>query len=164
MPIHDLLLITATLLCGLTTGLVFAFMVVIMPGIRTLPDREFLRAFKVMDRIIQNNDPLFLLAWAGSVVALVAAGIMNFSVQAGTPRLLLIGAVAVYLLGVQLPTVVVNVPLNNQLQATELDTLDAVGLQQARAAFEPRWVFWNTFRTMVGLLTTILLLAVMYAR
>ena len=163
MAIDALLLITATLLCGLTTGLVFAFTVVIMPGIRTLPDRDFLRAFKVMDRIIQNNDPLFLLAWAGSVVALIAAGIMNFSVLAGTSRLLLIGAVLVYLLGVQLPTIVVNVPLNNQLQATELDTLDAAGLEQARAAFEPRWVFWNAFRTVVGLLTTILLLAVVYA-
>lgn len=162
MPIHDLLLIIATLLCSLTTGLVFTFTVVVMPGIRTLPDRDFLRAFKVMDRIIQNNDPLFLLAWAGSVVTLIAAGIMNFSVLAGPSRLLLIGAVAVYLLGVQLPTLVVNVPLNNRLQATELDTLDATGLQQARADFEPRWVFWNAFRTVVGLLTTTLLMAVMY--
>ena len=163
MPIHDLLLIIATLLCGLTTGLVFAFTVVVMPGIRMLPDRQFLRAFKVMDRIIQNNDPLFLFAWAGSVVALIAAGIMNFSVLAGTSRLLLIGAVAVYLLGVQLPTFMVNVPLNNRLQATELDILDAAGLQQARVAFEPRWVFWNAFRTVVALLTTILLIAVLYA-
>ena len=76
--------------------------------------------------------------------------------------LLLIGAVAVYLLGVQLPTFVVNVPLNNQLQATELDTLDAAGLQQARAAFEPRWVYWNAFRTVCGLLTTVLLLALLH--
>ena len=162
MPIHDLLLIIATLLCGLTTGLVFAFTVVVMPGIRTLPDREFLNAFKVMDRIIQNNDPLFLLVWAGSVVVLIAAGFMNFDELAGTPRLLLIGAVAAYLMGVQVPTFVVNVPLNNQLQATDLHALDTAKLQQARTAFEPRWVFWNAFRTVVGLLTTILLLAVVY--
>jgi uncharacterized membrane protein len=161
MSIHDLLLITATLLCGLTTGLLFAFTVVVMPGIRTLPDREFLRAFKVMDRIIQNNEPLFLLVWAGSVVALIAAGIMNFSVVAGTARLLLIGAVAVYLLGVQLPTFVVNVPLNNRLQATELDTFDATELQQARTAFEPRWVFWNRFRTAFGVITVVFLLGVL---
>jgi uncharacterized membrane protein len=162
MPIGHLLLLAATLLCGLTTGLVFAFMIVVMPGIRTLPDREFLRAFKVMDRIIQNNSPLFLLAWAGSMIFLIAAGIMNVTVLSGIPRLLLIGAVAAYLVGVQAPTFAVNVPLNNQLQALDLPSLDAAALREARAAFASRWVYWNTFRTVFGLLTTVLLLVVIY--
>jgi uncharacterized membrane protein len=157
-----LLLITATLLCGLTTGLVFAFTVVVMPGIRTLPDRNFLQAFKAMDRVIQNNDPLFLFAWAGSVVALIAAAVVHVPELDGLPRLFLLGAVAVYLVGVQLPTVVVNVPLNNQLQAADLPALDAAELQRARSAFEPRWVWWNAFRTVAATVTTAMLLAVLY--
>lgn len=162
MTISMLLLIAATLLCGLTTGLVFAFTVVVMPGLRTLPDREFLSSFKAIDRIIQNNDPLFLLAWVGSVILLIVAGIMNVAVLPGTPRLLLIGAVGSYLLGVQLPTFVVNVPLNNRLQAIELPALDAGALRKAREAFESRWLYWNAFRTVFGLLTTVLLLAVVH--
>ena len=50
-------------------GVVFAFAVVVMPGIRTLPDADFLRAFQVIDRVIQDNQPLFLLVWVGSIVA-----------------------------------------------------------------------------------------------
>ncbi len=157
-----LLLTTATLLCALTAGFVFAFSVVVMPGIRTLPDRDFLRAFKVMDRIIQNNSPWFVLVWAGSVVALIAAAVLNVPVLAGMPRLLLIGAVVLYVLGVQLPTFVVNVPLNNQLQATDLTILDAARLQQARIAFESRWVFWNVFRTVMGVLVAVMLLLVLH--
>ncbi len=156
-----LLLLLATLLCSLTTGFVFAFAVVVMPGFRPLPDRDYLRAFKAIDRVIQNNDPLFMLVWGGSVLLLIAAAIINPSGLEGTWRLWLIGAVVLYVVGVQVPTMVVNVPLNNQLQATDLDTLDAAEVQQARAAFEPRWVFWNWFRTVAGVLTTGLLLVLL---
>ena len=57
---------------------------------------------------------------------------------------------------------VVNVPLNNRLQAIELPALDAAALQMARETFESRWIYWNAFRTVFGLLTTALLLAVVY--
>lgn len=161
MSFNSLLLLIATLLCGLTTGFVFAFTVVVMPGLRTLPDREFLSAFKAMDRIIQDNDPLFLLAWAGSVLLLIAAAVVQGMELPGAHRLLLIGAVASYLLGVQLPTFAVNVPLNNRLQAVDLPALDAAALRRTRAAFEVRWVRWNAIRTVFGLVTTALLLALL---
>lgn len=161
-PLSTLLLIVAILLCGLTTGLVFAFTVVVMPGIRTLPDRAFLGAFKAMDRIIQNNDPLFILAWGGSVVVLIAAGLTHYSVLLGASKWLLISAVFVYLVGVQLPTFVVNVPLNNRLQAVDLMALDEAALRRERNVFESRWIFWNAFRTVCGLLTTVLLLIVLH--
>jgi len=59
MEIFQVTLIVATFLCTLVTGFVFAFAVVVMPGLRTLNDGEFLRAFQVMDRVIQNNQPVF---------------------------------------------------------------------------------------------------------
>lgn len=49
----------ATLLCSLVAGFLFSFAIVVMPGISDLNDREFLRAFQVMDRVIQNNQPVF---------------------------------------------------------------------------------------------------------
>ncbi|MEM8556241.1 MAG: DUF1772 domain-containing protein [Bacteroidota bacterium] len=158
-----LLLLAATLLCSLTTGLVFAFTVVVMPGIRTLSDRDFLGAFKAMDRIIQNNDPRFLLVWVGSVVTLIAATVVYAPALSGMPQALLFGAVALFFVGVQLPTFVFNVPLNNQLQALDLHTLDTAGLEAARAQFEARWIFWNAFRTACGVIATGILLTVLYA-
>ncbi|GAB5521233.1 MAG: DUF1772 domain-containing protein [Rhodothermales bacterium] len=132
-----------------------------MPGIRTLPDREFLQAFKAMDRIIQNNAPLFVMVWAGGLVLLAAAVFMNAGALEGLLKLLLIGAGMVYLVGFQLPTFMVNVPLNNQLQAVDLNAPEA-HLEHIRAVFEPRWVFWNSFRTVVGTVTTLALLLIIY--
>ena len=42
----------SALLCSLVAGFVFAFATVAMPGISSLGDRDFLRAFKVMDLVI----------------------------------------------------------------------------------------------------------------
>ncbi|NNF58944.1 MAG: DUF1772 domain-containing protein, partial [Rhodothermaceae bacterium] len=54
-------LLLATLLCALVAGFLFAFAVVAMPGIRDLSDGAFIQAFQGMDRIIQNNQPVFML-------------------------------------------------------------------------------------------------------
>ena len=164
MSVSLLLLCGATLLVSFTTGLVFAFAVVVMPGIRALPDRDFLRAFQAMDRIIQDNDPRFLLVWVGSVLSLIGVAIVQVPVLDGGPRSLLLGALALYLLGVQLPTFLANVPLNNQLQSLNLAELDGDAVAAARAQFEERWVFWNAFRTGCGVLTTGLLLATLVLR
>lgn len=39
--------------------------------------------------------------------------------------------------------------------------MDPAELSAARATFEIPWVFWNTFRTLWGLVTVALLLAAM---
>jgi uncharacterized membrane protein len=130
-------LVAAALLCSLSAGLVFAFAVVVMPGIRSLPDGDFLRAFQVMDRVIQENDPLFLLVWVGSVLTVVAALALAFGSLAGADRWLLLGAAVTYVVGVQVPTFAINVPLNNRLQALELDVLDQAPLRTARRVRGP---------------------------
>jgi uncharacterized membrane protein len=135
MEIQQAVLVAATFLSSLTAGLVFTFAVVVMPGIRSLPDRDYLRAFQVMDRVIQENDPLFLLVWVGSALAVVV--------------------------GVQLPTFAINVPLNNRLQALDLDVLDQAALGAAREAFEARWNRWNSIRTVLASLTALMLLIVL---
>ena len=73
MGIFEITLLVATLLCSLVAGLLFAFAVVTMPGLATLGDGEFLRSFQAIDRIIQNNQPVFLLVWMGSAVVLLAS-------------------------------------------------------------------------------------------
>lgn len=155
------LLIVAAVCVALVSGLVFTFALITMPGIKRLDDREFIRAFQVMDGIIQGNQPLFILVWAGSVVALLAAAILGFRQLDGLPQWLLIAAVVVYLLGVQLPTIRVNVPLNNQLQTLDVSTMDTAALSAARQEFEPRWNRWNTFRTMIAIVVTVLLMIVL---
>jgi uncharacterized membrane protein len=74
MNFFEISLVLSALLCALVTGFVFAFASVVMPGIQTLDDRDFLRAFKAMDLVIQRNQPLFMLVWVGSVLALAYQG------------------------------------------------------------------------------------------
>lgn len=151
-------IVVSTLLCSLVAGFVFAFASVAMPGIKSLNDHDFLQAFKAMDRVIQNSQPIFMLVWVGSVVASVISVLLSFWWLDGIDRLLIIFASAIYLLGVQLPTATINIPLNNQLQAQNLDTLTEPLLHETRNSFEPRWIRWNLIRTFFAILTSALLI------
>jgi uncharacterized membrane protein len=64
----------------------------------------------------------------------------------------------VYLFGVQLPTAVINIPLNSTVQSLEIDDMDETGLQAARRDFESRWNASNSTRTVLASLVSVLLL------
>ncbi len=138
-------------------GLVFTFAVIVMPGIRKLPDRSFIRAFQVMDGIIQNNQPLFLLVWIGSALALIASVLIGWRSLNGPGRLLILAALAVSILGIHLPTVTINIPLNNNIQRLDVATADDDRISAVRRDFEARWNRWNNIRTILAALVTFLL-------
>jgi len=148
----------AAFLCSLVAGFLLAFALVIMPGIRNLGDREFLRSFQEIDGVIQRGHPLFGLVWLGSVVVLVIGLALGVGQAGGFERMLLALSGGVYLLGVQLPTFIVNVPLNNELQALDVDVANESACRSARERFEPRWNRWNTIRTALAALTSALLI------
>ena len=158
--IFDRMLILATLLCTLNAGFLFAFAVVIMPGLKSLNDGEFIRAFQAIDGVIQRGQPLFILVWLGSAVALLIATILGFSRLDQPENGMLIIACIAYFIGIQISTVKFNIPLNNTLQ--KLDTLSAsdTRLSEARADFEASWNKWNKCRTLVAMGVSILLIIV----
>ena len=162
MGIFQAALILATFLCSLVAGFLFAFSVVVMPGIRRSADREFIRAFQEMDRVIQNNQPVFMLVWVGSVVTLIISAVFGIGQLGGIERSLLIFAALAYLLGVQLPTVTINVPLNNKLQTLDAVALDEKDLKKAREDFEPRWNRWNAIRAALSSLVSALLIILLF--
>lgn len=159
MDLLQIALTLATLLCSLVAGFVLAFAIVVMPGIRNLDDHDFLQAFKAIDRVIQTNQPIFSLVWLGSILGLVTAALIGMIQFDGVNRLLIGTAAAIYLLGVQLPTFTINVPLNNQLQMQKLDAMSDLALREVRVNFEPRWIQWNSIRTIFAILTSALLIS-----
>ena len=161
MDLFEIVLLLSALLCGLVAGLVLTFAIVVMPGIRSMGDRDYLMAFKVMDRVIQNNQPIFMLVWLGSAVAVLAATVMGFWRLEGLDRILLIVAGVIYIFCVQVPTVTINVPINNHLQTQDLDALSETQLGAIAETYDTRWVRWNTIRTIVATLTTVLLLVLL---
>ena len=158
MTLLSVVLMLAAFLCSVVAGFLFAFAAVVMPGIARLDDRDFMRAFQVIDRVIQNNQPVFVLVWVGSVLALLAAAVLGVRELRGADRLLVITAALVYFLGAQLPTVRINIPLNKELQRLELSTMNEVAQKRSRGDFERRWNRWNLVRTVCSSVASILLL------
>lgn len=161
MELFHLVVLVAAALCALVAGLLFTFAVVAMPGLEKLSDREFIRAFQVMDRVIQDRQPLFMVVWVGSVVALLVALAMGLLQQDGVTRGLLTAAAALYLFGVQLPTARVHVPLNNEIQTVEVEAIGEAEQKQARERFEAGWNRSNRIRTAIAVVTMMLLLVVL---
>ena len=161
MELIQTAVLLSALLCSLVAGLVLVFAIVVMPGIRTLGDRDYLKSFKAIDRVIQDNQPIFMLVWLGSVFVLLGSTILGIWRLEGLEQTLLIIACAVYILGVQLPTVTINIPLNNHLQSQDLDAMPESELLALAEKFNSRWLRWNTIRTVIAILTTVLLLALL---
>jgi len=126
-----------------------------------LGNLAFLKSFKAMDRVIQNNQPIFMLVWLGSAVVLLVSTVLGIWQLEGLDRILLVAACAIYLLGVHLPTITINIPLNNRLQSQDLDTLTTPALLEIMAWFESRWLRWNAIRTVLAIVTTVLLLVLL---
>jgi len=156
-------LIVSTLLCALVTGFIFTYAVVVMPGFAKLDDRDFIRAFQVTDGVIQNNQPLFMLAWVGSIVSVVVTMILGFIEHHGIERWTVIAIGFVYLLGVQGITIRVHLPLNNRLQRLEIDEMDPESLSKERNKFESRWNYFNNIRTLIAFAVSFSLMLFIYA-
>ena len=158
MDLFQLALMSSILLCSLVAGLLFGFAIVVMPGIAKLNDSAYLSAFKHMDGIIQNNQPLFILAWAGSMLSVMVTFILGMLNLIGTEMYLLMLASFLYFIGVQWPTFRINIPLNNSVQGLNLESLDESEAALSRVAFEIPWNRWNRVRTVNAVLTVSILL------
>ena len=164
MNILDISLIFSILTCSLVTGFIFTYAVVVMPGLSKLNDKEFIRAFQVTDGIIQNNQPLFMLIWVGSIIAILSSiliAIIFFGISE-TWLIILVGVV--YLLGVQGITISIHIPLNNHLQQVNIDELNAERLSEERIKFESKWNNFNIIRTIIAFSVSVILLLILAIR
>ena len=156
-PLHMTLLLSI-MFCSLVAGLLFGFTVVVMPGIAKLPDKEFLLAFKYMDGIIQDEQPLFILVWGGSILSVIITSVLGIMNLSGTHFYLLMIASVLYLLGVQLPTFRFNITLNNSLQNLDIEGLEDTEAAIFRTGFETPWNRWNRLRTANAIIAVLMLL------
>lgn len=141
-PVSTWLLIAATVVSGLAAGLLYAFAVAVMPGLRQVPDATFVSVMQSINTRIVN--PWFLATFLGAPLLAIAAVVSRFVVGGEGPRWPLLAGAALAVLSV-LITAAANIPLNNALDAA--GSLDPAG---ARAAFENGWVAWNVARAVVA--------------
>ena len=164
MDFLDISLIFSILSCSLVTGFIFTYAIVVLPGFSKLDDKEYIRAFQVTDEVIQNNQPLFMLTWIGSIISVLGAILASIlSPNLGeTWFIVLIGVV--YLLGVQGITITIHLPMNNHIKDLNLDELDDQTLSKERLKLETKWNYFNNIRTGVGFFVSLSLLLILTLR
>jgi len=164
MDMLDITLIFSITLCSLVSGFILTYSIVVMPGLSNLNDKDFLKAFQVTDAIIQNNQPVFMFTWIGSILAVLATIFVSL-VSIGFAETWLIVLVAfVYLLGVQGITVAIHIPLNNHIQRIKIEDLNDEALADQRQKFETKWNFFNYIRTSIAISVSVLLLILLTIR
>ena len=160
----DVALVFAAMTCSLVTGFIFTYAVVVMPGFSKLNDKEFLRAFQVTDGVIQNNQPLFMLTWVGSIISVLSViAISIFSLGFSEAWIIFIVGL-IYLLGVQGITISIHLPLNNRIQAIDINNMNDQSLNEERTKFETRWNNFNKIRTFIAFSTSLSFLLILIER
>lgn len=167
------ILLVTTFLCNIIFGEMLVFQTVVMPGIAKLDDGAYLRAFQVIDGVIQDNEPVFVFTWIGSVFGIVLTaicGVVLSDVVDSTDDVLntwqlagLIAATVAYLI-CQKTTFTINVPLNNRVKVLDVARMKDEEKAVEREHFQSKWVKWHFFRTvlfgLVALYLLVLLLVV----
>jgi len=164
MDLLDISLIFSITLCSLVSGFIFTYAIVVMPGLSNLNDKEFIRAFQVTDAVIQNNQPIFMFTWIGSIVSLLSTILISV-VSFGLSEAWLIVLISVfYLLGVQGITIAIHIPLNNHIQKVVIEELSDEAMTEERIKFERKWNYFNNIRTSISILISLLLLILLSLR
>ena len=135
-----------------------------MPGFSKLEDKEFLRAFQVTDGVIQNNQPLFMLTWVGSIISVLSVMVISI-LSLGVSEAWIIFVVGlIYLLGVQGITVSIHLPLNNHIQKIDTNNMNNQSLNEERTNFEMRWNYFNNIRTFIAFSASLSFLLILMVR
>ena len=164
MNFLEISLFLSVLFCALATGFILTYAIVVMPGLSKLDDKEFIKAFQVTDGIIQNNQPIFILIWLGSIISVFSTIIVSIFSLGILEAWLIIFTSVVYLLGVQVITITIHLPLNRHIQKIDINSTNPKTLSDERKNFEKKWNFFNNIRTGIALFVILIFLLILTIR
>lgn len=131
---------------GVMGGLFFAFSTSVMPALGRVGPTGGIAAMQAVNVVIQN--PLFFIAFFGPAllsILLVVAALLGWPV--GSPLAIYAGA-AFYLIGIMVITIIVNVPMNNALDAVDAASAEGAALW---STYLSNWTGWNHVRAIMGI-------------
>ena len=134
-----------------------------MPGLSNLNDKDFLKAFQVTDAVIQNNQPIFMLTWIGSMFHYLAT-IFTSLVSFGLSEAWLIVLVAFLFIRCTRYNDSKSIPLNNHIQRIKIEDLNDEVLADQRLKFERKWNYFNNIRTSIAISVSVLMLILLTIR
>ncbi|AKI01343.1 putative integral membrane protein [Hoeflea sp. IMCC20628] len=141
-------------------GVLLAFSDFLMRSFNLVTGQGGIESMQVLNVEIMRS--IFMVLFMGLTLVSLIIVVYAAVNLAGTPRLLLMLAGSLYLVGVFALTAAGNVPLNNQLAALAPATPQA--LEFWKQAYMTRWVSLNTVRTIACMLASGLTLAALVIR
>jgi uncharacterized membrane protein len=139
----------ATLGSAVMAGLFFTFSVFMMRALAILPPAQGIAAMQAIN--VKIITPLFLLVFLGTALASVVISVATLVTWAEPSAPYLVAGSAVYLLGVILVTMAVNVPKNNALDRLVPADANAASAWQE---YVRNWTAWNHVRSVASLAST----------
>lgn len=138
---------------GAIFGFFFAWVCSTMWGLDQAAPDVAIRAMQAMNASVRNA--VFAPAFFGTPLILLATAAATFATGAGRAATLFALAAVVYVGGAFLPTLMVNVPMNEALALQGASGDPAVD-GPIWAAYSARWQVWNQIRTAASGLSLLL--------
>ncbi len=158
MTTRTALLVIAIASTGLSAGLLFGWLVSVIPGTLRVSDRAYIETMQAINVAIIN--PAFLVPFIGTPAILAAAAAAEWRAGNARRATTLLVAMVTYLAGVIGITMGGNVPLNNTLDRFALDDASPADALAARTAYEGPWNRWHAIRTAAAGLAFIVAVSV----
>ena len=134
------------IITGLSAGIFFSWSITVIPGTKLISDSCYLETMKLINIRIKN--PLFLVIFMGPIFLL--------AYQARSFDPLPVAALLIYLIGPLGITFTKNIPLNDKLDTKDLNSLSLADKKSFRQNYESKWNFWNYIRTVMSIISFIL--------
>lgn len=142
------------LLNALSTGFFFAWSVSVILGTKKVGNVTYLETMQNINREILN--PIFFIVFFGSLITLLVSTYLQFNSK--PVFWLVLTSMLVYLVGAFGVTAIGNVPLNNELDALNITTLNVTELKNFRIYYESAWNKYHNIRTISSIVSFIFLL------
>ncbi|MFD2725692.1 anthrone oxygenase family protein [Hyunsoonleella rubra] len=148
------LIFTTVLLNALSSGFFFTWSVSVILGTKKVGNLTYLETMQNINKEILN--PIFFIVFFGSLISLIIVTCLEFN---NKPLFwLTLASTIIYLVGTFGVTAFGNVPLNNALEALNINSLSVLELENFRTNYENTWNWYHNIRTVSGLISFILLL------
>ena len=156
MKSETIILALAILLTGLMAGIFFTWSNAVKPGIGKLSDIEYLRALQSMNRVILNN--AFKIIFLGAIIVVALVPVFYFNLYPKNIFWLFVFTLVIYWIGVFGVTVSGNIPLNEILDKTNLESITSEEIKTLRKSIEVKWNNFNIIRCISSAITFLILI------
>lgn len=147
-------LLLSLVMLSLMAGLYFVFSSFIMSGLDNITPNQAIAAMQGINDAVRTLS-FFVTFFLSPIVGAIAI-VLCFSARYKSSAILMILAVAIYILGSIVITFVVNIPLNGNLAALQVNIMSSEAARNSWEVYSASWTGWNTVRALICSISVVL--------